>query len=37
MLLVGVFTTIATNTWVTRILFDWAVARKKGTLQTLSI
>jgi preprotein translocase subunit SecD len=37
MLLVGVFTTIATNTWVTRILFDWAVVRKKGTLQTLSI
>ena len=37
MLLVGVFTTITTNTWVTRILFDWAVARKKGTLQTLSI
>jgi preprotein translocase subunit SecD len=37
MLLVGVFTTIITNTWVTRILFDWAVARKKGTLKTLSI
>jgi preprotein translocase subunit SecD len=37
MLLVGVFTTITTNTWVTRILFDWAVARKKGQIQTLSI
>ncbi len=37
MLLVGVFTTIATNTWVTRVLFDWAVARKKGTVKTLSI
>jgi preprotein translocase subunit SecD len=38
MLLVGVFTTLTTNIWVTRILFDHAVARKKGaTLQTLSI
>ncbi|HTR54762.1 MAG TPA: protein translocase subunit SecD [Kofleriaceae bacterium] len=37
MLLVGVFTTLTTNIWVTRIFFDWAVARKKGTLQTLSI
>jgi hypothetical protein len=37
MLLVGVFTTIATNTWVTRIIFDWVVYRKKGTMQTLSI
>ncbi|NVB83750.1 MAG: protein translocase subunit SecD [Kofleriaceae bacterium] len=37
MLLVGVFTTIGTNIWVTRILFDWAVARKKGPQQTLSI
>ncbi len=37
MLLVGVFTTLTTNVWVTRILFDWAVARKKGTLATLSI
>ncbi|MGE3455388.1 MAG: protein translocase subunit SecD [Kofleriaceae bacterium] len=36
MMLVGVFTTIATNTWVTRILFDWSVARKKGAT-TLSI
>lgn len=37
MLLVGVFTTVTTNIWVTRILFDWVVARKKGQLQTLSI
>jgi preprotein translocase subunit SecD len=37
MLLVGVFTTVSTNIWVTRILFDWVVARKKGQLQTLSI
>ncbi len=37
MLLVGVFTTIGTNIWVTRVLFDWAVARKKGPQQTLSI
>jgi preprotein translocase subunit SecD len=36
MMLVGVFTTIATNTWVTRILFDWGVSRKKGAT-TLSI
>ena len=36
MMLVGVFTTIATNTWVTRILFDWGTARKK-TATTLSI
>jgi preprotein translocase subunit SecD len=39
MLLVGVFTTVSTNIWVTRILFDWIVVRKqkKDTLQTLSI
>jgi len=39
MLLVGVFTTISTNIWVTRIFFDWAVVRhqKKGTMHTLSI
>jgi preprotein translocase subunit SecD len=37
MLLVGVFTTLTTNIWVTRILFDWNVARKKGQLVTLSI
>jgi preprotein translocase subunit SecD len=39
MLLVGVFTTLTTNIWVTRILFDWTVHRhqKKGTMHTLSI
>jgi preprotein translocase subunit SecD len=37
MMLVGVFTTLTTNIWVTRIFFDWAVARKKGPIQTLSI
>jgi preprotein translocase subunit SecD len=37
MLLVGVFTTLTTNIWVTRIFFDWAVARRKGTMKTLSI
>jgi preprotein translocase subunit SecD len=37
MLLVGVFTTLSTNIWVTRILFDWYVSRKKGQLATISI
>jgi preprotein translocase subunit SecD len=37
MLLVGVFTTLTTNIWVTRIFFDWTVARKKGTMATISI
>ncbi len=37
MLLVGVFTTLTTNVWVTRIFFDWTVARKKGSLVTISI
>jgi preprotein translocase subunit SecD len=37
MLLVGVFTTLTTNIWVTRILFDWNVARKKGHIVTISI
>lgn len=37
MLLVGVFTTITTNTWVTRIFFDWYIARKKGQMATISI
>jgi preprotein translocase subunit SecF len=37
MLLVGVFTTLFVNIWCTRIFFDWAVARKKGTASTLSI
>jgi preprotein translocase subunit SecD len=38
MLLVGCFTMIFVNLWVTRIFFDWAVSRKKGAaMQTLSI
>ncbi|MCX5748036.1 MAG: protein translocase subunit SecD [Proteobacteria bacterium] len=37
MLLVGVFTTLTTNIWVTRIFFDWTVSRKKGQLATISI
>ncbi len=38
MLLVGCFTMIFVNMWVTRVLFDWVIARKKGAqLQTLSI
>lgn len=37
MLLVGVFTTLSTNIWVTRIFFDWYVSRKKGQLATISI
>ena len=37
MLLVGVFTTLTTNVWVTRILFDWAIVRRKGTMTTFSI
>lgn len=39
MLLVGVFTTLLTNIWVTRIIFDWTVQRhqKTGQLHTLSI
>jgi preprotein translocase subunit SecD len=36
MMLVGVFTTIMTNTWVTRILFDWGVSRNRNAT-TLSI
>jgi hypothetical protein len=36
MMLVSVFTTVATNTWVTRILFDWGIRRNK-TATTLSI
>jgi preprotein translocase subunit SecD len=36
MMLVGVFTTVATNTWVTRILFDWGTSRDRNAT-TLSI
>jgi preprotein translocase subunit SecD len=41
MLLVGCFAMIFVNMWVTRVLFDWVVARKQkqggDSLQTLSI
>ena len=37
LLLVGVFTTITTNIWVTRIFFDWYIAKKKGQMATISI
>ncbi len=37
MMLVGVFTTLSTNIWVTRIFFDWYIAKKKGQVQTISI
>ena len=38
MLLVGCFTHLFVNMWVTRVLFDWVIARKKNAnIQTLSI
>jgi preprotein translocase subunit SecD len=37
MLLVGVFTTFITNIWVSRLFFDWYIAKKKGQLATISI
>jgi preprotein translocase subunit SecD len=37
MLLVGIGTTLFCSTVVTRIFFDWVVARKKGANQTISI
>jgi preprotein translocase subunit SecD len=37
MLLVGIGTTLFCSTIVTRIFFDWVVARKKGSNQTISI
>jgi preprotein translocase subunit SecD len=37
MLLVGIGTTLFCSTVVTRIFFDWVVARKKGSNQTISI
>ncbi|MBA2541531.1 MAG: protein translocase subunit SecD [Deltaproteobacteria bacterium] len=37
LLLVGVFTTITTNIWVTRFFFDWYIAKKKGSMATISI
>lgn len=36
MLLVGVFTTILVNTWITRVFFDW-YTRKQGQAGTISI
>ncbi len=37
LLLVGIGTTLFVNTWVTRLLFDWYIARKRGELATISI
>ena len=37
LLLVGIGTTLFVNTWVTRILFDWYISRKRGELATISI
>lgn len=37
MLLVGIGTTLFTNIWVSRLLFDWYIAKKKGQLATISI
>jgi len=36
LLLVGIGTTLFVNTWVTRLLFDWYISKKKD-LQTISI
>lgn len=37
LLLVGVFTTLFVNVWVTRVFFDWYITRKKGQMATISI
>lgn len=37
MLLVGIGTTLFTNIWVSRLFFDWYIAKKKGALATISI
>ena len=37
LLLVGIATTLFTNTWCTRLFFDWYVSRKRGELATISI
>ncbi len=37
MLLVGIATTLFTNIWVSRLFFDWYIAKKKGQLATISI
>jgi protein-export membrane protein SecD len=37
LLLIGIATTLFVNVWVTRLLFDWYIAKKKGELATISI
>lgn len=37
LLLVGIASTLFVNTWVTRLLFDWYISKKKGDLATISI
>lgn len=37
LLLVGIGSTLFVNTWVTRLLFDWYISKKKGDLATISI
>jgi preprotein translocase subunit SecD len=37
LLLVGLGTTLFCQTWVTRVFFDWYIARKRGELATISI
>ncbi|MEZ4360138.1 MAG: protein translocase subunit SecD [Kofleriaceae bacterium] len=37
MLLVGIGTTLFTNIWVSRLFFDWYIAKKKGQMATISI
>ncbi|MBK9031629.1 MAG: protein translocase subunit SecD [Myxococcales bacterium] len=37
LLLIGIATTLFVNVWVTRLLFDWYISKKKGELATISI
>ncbi|MEZ4402169.1 MAG: SecD/SecF family protein translocase subunit [Kofleriaceae bacterium] len=37
LLLIGIATTLFVNVWVTRLFFDWYIAKKKGELATISI
>jgi preprotein translocase subunit SecD len=37
LLLIGIATTLFVNVWVTRLFFDWYIARKKGEMATISI
>jgi len=37
MLLVGIVTNLFTNTWVSRLFFDWYLVRKKSASATISI